>query len=57
MSRELSSVTASMKAQPVLLSVPSAEETLFDFVNEDEVKVRLVQGRAALSAVDSSGIV
>jgi hypothetical protein len=46
-----------MKAQPVLLPVPSAEETLFDFVNEDEVKVRLVQGRAALSAVDSSSIV
>ena len=42
MSRELSAVTVSMKAQDVLLPLPSAEETLFDFINEDEVKVLLV---------------
>ena len=40
MSRELSAITASMKAQAVLLPLPSAEDTLFDFVNEDEVKVK-----------------
>lgn len=39
MSRELSAVTVSMKAQDLLLPLPSAEETLFDFINEDEVKV------------------
>ena len=39
LSRELGSIAASMKAQAVLLPVPTAEETLFDFVNEDEVKV------------------
>ncbi len=39
MSRELSALAAAMKAQAVLLPVASAEETLFDFVNEDEVKV------------------
>jgi hypothetical protein len=40
-SRELLAITASMKTQPVVLAVPSGEETLFDFVNEDEVKVRV----------------
>lgn len=39
MSRELGSAVAAMKAQAVLLPLPSAEETLFDFINEDEVKV------------------
>jgi hypothetical protein len=40
MSRDLSAAVASMKAQVVLLPLPSGEETLFDFINEDEVKVR-----------------
>jgi hypothetical protein len=39
MSRELAAVSASMRAQPVLLPSPSGEETLFDFINEEEVKV------------------
>jgi hypothetical protein len=38
-SRELGAAVAAMKAQAVLLPLPSAEETLFDFINEDEVKV------------------
>ena len=50
MSRELSAITASMKAQAVLLPLPSAEDTLFDFVNEDEVKVKGGEGGQLLPA-------
>ncbi len=39
MSRELGGISASMKTQAMLLPMPSGEETLFDFVNDEEVKV------------------
>ena len=39
MGRELGGISASMKTQAMLLPMPSGEETLFDFVNEEEIKV------------------
>jgi hypothetical protein len=46
MGRELGSISSSMKTQVMLLPMPSGEETLFDFVNDEEIKVCRSAARA-----------